>query len=115
MGSIDEETLWKHWMYLKNELHVEDLLDDLVSSGVFTEAQQNEILHSSPNSRQMKAEKFLKVLIQSGEKGFDLFCEILRKNRDNRYQGVIDKLNLTRAEVGKLSCLNQTNIIQSPI
>lgn len=95
MGSVDEETLWKHWMYLKNELHVEALLEELVKSGVFTEHQQNEILHVSPNTRQMKAEKFLKVLIQSGEKGFDVFCEILRRNSDNRYQAVIDKLNIS--------------------
>ncbi|XP_052107208.1 girdin-like isoform X6 [Mytilus californianus] len=99
MGSVDEETLWKHWMYLKNELHVEDLLVDLVKSGVFTEHQQNDILHVSPNTRQMKAEKFLKVLIQSGEKGFDVFCEILRRNSDNRYQAVIDKLNISNTPV----------------
>lgn len=100
MGSVDEETLWKHWMYLKNELHVEDLLEKLVTSGVFTEAQQNEILHVTPNTRQMKAEKFLKVLVQSGEKGFDVFCEILRQNSDNRYQAIITKLNIasTREE-----------------
>ena len=103
MGSVDEETLWKHWMYLKNELHVEDLLEKLVTSGVFTETQQNEILHVTPNTRQMKAEKFLKVLVQSGEKGFDVFCEILRQNSDNRYQAIIIKLNIasTRKEPGK--------------
>lgn len=93
---MDERKIWKNWTYLKNELHVEDLVDPMVDNGVFTPAQRRDILHVMPNTRQMKAEKFLNVLIQAGDRGFDTFIDILRRNNDNRYTAILGKLDADR-------------------
>ena len=88
--------IWRNWSFLKNEIHVEDFLDQMVSAGILTEAQQAEIL--SANTRQMKAEKFLTQLMQTGDRGFEMFTAILQSNStDNRHKAVIEKMGIQDA------------------
>lgn len=95
MDSMDERKIWKHWAYLKNELYIDDLLESMVEAGVFTSIQRRDILHVQPNTRQMKAEKFLNALIKAGDKGFETFCNIMRRDGENRYKAVMDRLEIS--------------------
>ena len=94
MGSLDERKLWKHWAFLKNELYVDDLLPNMESAGVFTANQVKDILNVAPSTRQMKAEKFLNSMINSGDKGFETFCNVLRQENGNRHRSVMERLDI---------------------
>lgn len=87
--------LWKNWQYLKNEIYVEDFIDAMMEAGIFTAQNKRDIMMVQPSTRQMKAEKFLNVLIQAGEKGYEMFTTVLHAMRtDNRYTSLMEKLNL---------------------
>lgn len=40
------------------------------------------------------AEKFLKAVIQSGDRGFEAFVRFIRENQDNRYVNIMDALGI---------------------
>lgn len=87
--------LWKNWQYLKNEIYVEDFIDAMMEAEIFTAQNKRDIMMVQPSTRQMKAEKFLNVLIQAGEKGYEMFTTVLHAMRtDNRYTSLMEKLNL---------------------
>lgn len=92
--------LWKNWQYLKNEIYVEDFIDAMMEAGIFTAQNKRDIMMVQPSTRQMKAEKFLNVLIQAGEKGYEMFTTVLHAMRtDNRYTSLMEKLNLPSGNV----------------
>ncbi|KAK3087027.1 hypothetical protein FSP39_000590 [Pinctada imbricata] len=93
---MDERVIWKNWNFLKNEIHVEDFLEEFVQAEIITSGQHAEI--ASAGTRQIKAEKFLNQLIQVGERGFELFTDILQRNSDdNRHKAVIEKIGIAPA------------------
>ncbi|OWF46636.1 ensconsin-like [Mizuhopecten yessoensis] len=94
MSSMDERKIWKHWAYLKNELPADEIVDGMVEAGIFAPTQGRDILSVQPNTRQMKAEKFLNNLINAGDKGFETFCNILRRDNENRYKAIMEKLEI---------------------
>lgn len=97
---MDERMLWKNWQYLKNEIYVEDFIDAMMEAGIFTAQNKRDIMMVQPSTRQMKAEKFLNVLIQAGEKGYEMFTTVLHAMRtDNRYTSLMEKLNLPSGNV----------------
>lgn len=97
---MDERMLWKNWQYLKNEIYVEDFIDPMMEAGVFTAQNKRDIMTVQPSTRQMKAEKFLNVLIQAGERGYEMFTTVLHDMRtDNRYTSLMEKLNLPAGNV----------------
>ncbi|XP_061173135.1 golgin subfamily A member 6-like protein 25 [Saccostrea echinata] len=92
---MDERMLWKNWQYLKNEIYVEDFIDAMMEAGIFTAQNKRDIMMAQPSTRQMKAEKFLNVMIQTGERGYEMFTTVLHDMRsDNRYTSLMEKLNL---------------------
>ncbi|XP_060077664.1 mediator of RNA polymerase II transcription subunit 12-like [Ylistrum balloti] len=94
MSSIDERKIWKHWAYLKNELPADEIVDGMVEAGIFAPTQGRDILSVQPNTRQMKAEKFLNSLINAGDKGFETFCNIMRRDNENRYKAIMERLEI---------------------
>lgn len=109
MNPIHEKKLRDNWTFLRNELAVEDLSDKLVEEGTFSDDIRSDIINVQPNTRIMKAEKFLQFLIQTGDKGFDTFCNLLRKESDNMYRDVIEKL-----EISMEITSNKTNEKEKP-
>jgi hypothetical protein len=92
---MDERILWKNWQYLKNEIYVEDFIDAMMEAGIFNAQNKRDIMMVQPSTRQMKAEKFLNVLIQTGERGYEMFTTVLNDmSTDNRYTALMEKLNL---------------------
>lgn len=91
----DERKLWRNWAFLKHELRVEDLSDGMVKAGRFTADTKESIISVQPNTKFMKAEKFLSALIRSGKKGYLAFCNLLRNDTSNRYAEVMEKLGIS--------------------
>ncbi|XP_048737466.1 golgin subfamily A member 6-like protein 22 [Ostrea edulis] len=97
---MDERILWKNWQYLKNEIYVEDFIDAMMEAGIFNAQNKRDIMMVQPSTRQMKAEKFLNVLIQTGERGYEMFTTVLNDmSTDNRYTSLMEKLNLPTSNV----------------
>lgn len=94
MADEDERNLWRNWTFLKHELRVEDLTEGLVKARRFNAETKETILTVQPNTKFMKAEKFLSALIRSGKKGYLTFCYLLKNDTRNRYTEVIEKLGI---------------------
>lgn len=90
----DERKLWRNWTFLKHELRVEELTEGMVKAGRFNDEVKELILTVQPNTKFMKAEKFLSALIRSGKKGYQTFCILLKTDPKNRYYDVMEKLGI---------------------
>ena len=98
----NERTLWRNWMFLKQELDVPTVTDRLIAAGVYTEEHKTTIQNVKPNSKLARAEKFLNILIERGERAFAAFCHILRED-NGKFGEVLEKLEIPRKEEGKYS------------
>lgn len=88
-----ERRLIKNWTFLKNELMVDTFLDEFIDARIFSESTQREIRHVQPNTRRMRADKFLHSMIRTGYYAYELFCDIIRRD-SNRYKEVMDVLGI---------------------
>ena len=98
MNDEDERKLWRNWTFLKHELHVQELSEGMVKAGRFNAETKETILTVQPNTKFMKAEKFLSALIRSGKKGYQTFCILLKTDPKNRYVEVMEKLGINNEE-----------------
>lgn len=98
MHDDDERKLWRNWAFLKHELRVEDLSEGMIKAGRFTAETKETIMTVQPNTKFMKAEKFLSALIGSGKKGYQAFCNLLRNEPNNRYVEVMEKLGISEED-----------------
>ncbi|KAK3087560.1 hypothetical protein FSP39_007537 [Pinctada imbricata] len=90
----NERKLWRNWMFLKQELDVPTVTDKLIEAGVYTQAHKESIKNVKPNSKLVRAEKFLNILLERGERGFQAFCQILREDENNKFAEVMEKLEI---------------------
>ncbi|XP_063429886.1 uncharacterized protein LOC134712357 [Mytilus trossulus] len=95
MVDDDERKLWRNWTFLKHELRVEELTEGLFKAGRFNAETKEMILTVQPNTKFMKAEKFLSALIRSGIKGYKTFCKLMQTDPSNRYAEVMEKLGIS--------------------
>ncbi|XP_069117404.1 meiosis-specific nuclear structural protein 1-like isoform X2 [Argopecten irradians] len=91
MDPEDERRLIKNWTLVKNELMVDKILPEF--TGIFSESTQKEIKNVQPNTRLMRADKFLHSLIKTGFHAYENFCEVLRRD-SNRYKEVMEVLEI---------------------
>ncbi|OWF46637.1 sporulation-specific protein 15-like [Mizuhopecten yessoensis] len=96
MDSEDERRLIKNWTLVKNELVVDKFLHEFTESRIFSESTHREIKNVQPNTRLMRADKFLHSVIKTGCHAYEKFCDVLRRD-SNRYKEVMDVLEITNS------------------
>lgn len=77
MEKRHQEALRKNWVYLMDNLILDDLLDLMQEREIFTANMAEEV--SVKQTRKDKATHFLFTLIRRGPKAFDMFIEALRE------------------------------------
>lgn len=109
-----ERRLIKNWTFLKNELMVDTFLDEFIDARIFSESTQREIRHVQPNTRRMRADKFLHSMIRTGYYAYELFCDIIRRD-SNRYKEVMDVLGIEQPASDNEGLANSTSRAMSTL
>lgn len=94
MKPENERKLWRNWMFLKQELPVPEITDKMIAAGVFTEENKNDINNVKPNSKLMRAEKFLNILLETGDEGYEIFCKILSNDSSGKFEEINEKMDI---------------------
>ena len=81
-------------MFLKQELPVPEMTEKMIAAGFFTEENKNEINNVKPNTRLTRAEKFLNILLETGDEGYETFCQILGKDSSGKFEEINDKMEI---------------------
>lgn len=77
MEKRHQEALRKNWIFLMDNLILDDLLDIMQEKEIFTTNMAEEV--NVKATRKEKATHFLFTLIRRGPKAFDIFIEALRE------------------------------------
>lgn len=95
MNPSDENRIRRNWELLKRELDVDYLVNRLSNSGQLSPTMRNIVMNTGPQSKDMKAERFLETIIQSGGKCYQTMCNILMENRSiPKYEAVVKVLEI---------------------
>ena len=98
MEKKHQEALRKNWVFLMDNLILDDVLDAMITKEIFTTSMGEEV--SVKQTKKDKATHFLFTLIRRGPKAFDLFIESLRENSQDF---IADQLIKTLNEDNKLA------------
>ncbi|XP_046570764.1 uncharacterized protein LOC124279010 [Haliotis rubra] len=88
--------LRKNWIFLKNKLEPEKVLDYLYQDGVFSEADRDTVLSKAP--RWERCDALLDILKKKGQDAYKTFCVALDKEQNF----IKEHLDKTSAELGCL-------------
>ncbi|XP_062568385.1 nucleoprotein TPR-like [Saccostrea cucullata] len=94
MNPENERKLWRNWMFLKQELPVLEITDKMIEAGIYTEENKKDINNVKPNTKLMRAERFLNILLETGDKGYETFCHFLRQESSGRFEEINEKMEI---------------------
>ena len=111
MNPTEENRIRGNWEFLKRELDVDYFVQRLSNSGQLSPTMRNIILNTGPQSKDMKAERFLETVIQCGGKCYRTMCNILLENRSNaKYDAVLRVLEIHPSSTPDSGKLNIDNV-----
>lgn len=91
LGSENEQRIKKNWTFLKTELLQDDIRDKFMEEGIWDLPDFDEI--DAGNVPQKQNEIFLKLLLRSGPRAYNVFLDALREKHSDH---IIEKLESTQ-------------------
>ena len=91
LSDADAQRIIHNWIFLKENLVQDEIRDCFIDENVWDQGDIEEI--DAEKTPKEKNEKFLKLLLQSGQRAYEVFVAVLREKCSTH---IIEKLPNTR-------------------